>query len=43
MASNVPHVPAMKEAQGPQEAIVNCVAFFLKRGKATRIECGFWF
>ena len=41
MASNMPHVPAMEEAQGPQEAIVNCVAFFMKRGKAARIECGF--
>lgn len=41
MASNVPHVPAMKEALGPQEAIVNYVAFFMKRGKAARIECGF--
>ena len=41
MASNVPHVPAMKEAPGPQEVIVNYVAFFMKRGKAARIECGF--
>ena len=29
MSSNVPHVPATEEAQGPQEATVDCVTFFL--------------
>ena len=34
MASNVPQALATEEAQGPQEAIMDCVGFFTRRGKA---------
>ena len=33
MSSNVPNVPATEEGQGPQDAIVDCVAFFYEEGK----------
>ena len=32
MASNLPHVPATEEAQGPHKAIVDCVAFLCEEG-----------
>lgn len=37
MAFKVPHALAMEEAQGPQEAIVDCVT----RENAARISCSF--
>ena len=44
MAPNVPHAPVTDKAQGPQNATVEYVAFFLtKRGRATRISCSFQF
>ena len=44
MAPNVPHAPVTDEAQGPQKATVEYVAFFLTtRGRAARISCGFQF
>ena len=39
MAFKVPHALAMEEAQGPQEAIVDCVT----RENAARISCSFQF
>ena len=33
MASNVPQALATEEAQGPQEAIMDCVAFLYEEGK----------
>ena len=39
MAFKVPHVLATEEAQGPQEAIVDCVT----RENAARISCSFQF
>lgn len=36
MASNVPQALATEEAQGPQEAIMDCVAFFLRGGERRR-------
>ena len=44
MAPNVPHAPVTDEAQGPQKATVEYVAFFLTtRGRAARISCSFQF
>ena len=44
MVPNVPHAPVTNEAQGPQKATVECVAFFFtKRGRAARISCSFQF
>lgn len=39
MAFKVPHALATEEAQGPEEAIVDCVT----RENAARISCGFQF
>lgn len=39
MAFKVPHALATEEAQGPQEAIVDCVT----RENAARISCSFQF
>ena len=44
MAPNVPHAPVEDEAQGPQKATVEYIAFFLtKTGRAARISCSFQF
>ena len=44
MVPNVPYAPVTNEAQGPQKATVECVAFFFtKRGRAARISCSFQF
>lgn len=43
MASNVPQALATEEAQGPQEAIMDCVAFLYEEGKGGSLLrfCGF--